>query len=178
MAKFPDWHTFSERPGPEDSDLLSPAAEVAALLQQQQAALAAAGKAEEQAKASGIKALVQQAVFVYRFEAALKLLAARLEPAVQKKLVSLRIIKDQMRDALQQEGIEIEDLLGKAYDEVAEHVEVQGWLHRAEFTSEVVAEVRIPVITYQGAIVQSGVVVMGAPTQSSEEQIHTSSMLD
>ena len=75
----------------------------------------------------------------------------------------LRVLKDQMLDALRASGLEIDVPLGQSFEQVAEAVHVDGWRHEAQFTGEVVAEVSEPIVRAGGALIRLGRVVMGAP---------------
>ena len=179
LGNFPDWSVFSEREEVVlDTELVSPAAEVAALLRRRQAALHEAQQAIAQERKTWLDVLAQQAAFVTqlavvlgRYESAITQVATQTPESqllLKRSYQALRIVKDQMLDALLQAGLEIEEPLGKGYDEVAEAVRVDGWLHRKEFTSEVVAEVREPIVRYSGVVVHMGCVVMGAPLEEEE----------
>ena len=173
-AEFPDWSVFSEREAPFDSELLSPASEVAAVLQWSHAALDEAQQAVEDVRREGLMALAEQAVLVVQLAAALDRYAPDFTQAsltnVQR---SLRIVKDQMLAAVNRAGLEIGVPLGKSFNEVADLVSVAGWRHHRNFSSEVVAEVLEPFVVYRGVPLRFGRVVMGAPPE--EETIEVTS---
>lgn len=162
--KFPNWQLFKERAVPLEIELLAPAAEVAGLLQRQMSALKTAQQAEAEAHAAAVKTLVQQANLVYQLAETLKRNEAALKEAGQEKAYrALRIQKDQMIEGLQKAGLTVETPLGKPFDGVADLVIVQGWRHHADFSAEVVAEVREPIVYHNDMLVQQALVVMGAP---------------
>lgn len=163
---FPNWSLFTGRPLPEEMELLSPAAEIAAVLQQSLLKLEAEKHARVNVEQEYITMLAQQAVFLAQFSTTLERHRPKLEDASLNKIYrSLRIVKEQMRTALEQAGFEIIEPQGKSFDEVAEMVDVIGWRHHADFPSEIVAEVVKPIILYKGQVVQNGSVVMGAPEE-------------
>ncbi len=179
LDNFPDWSVFSEREEVKlDTELVSPAAEIAVLLQRRQTALNEAEQALIHERHTWLDILARQAVHVAqlaivlgRFESTIHQIATQ-SPESQLQLKrsyhALRIVKDQMLDELQRAGLQIEEPLGKRYEEVAEFVSVEGWRHHKDFTSEVVAEVREPIVRYYGAVVRMGCVVMGAPLEEEE----------
>ena len=168
LAELPDWSAFGEREAPLDTELLSPAAELAAVLQVYRADLATVRAEVQQARLAGAAALAQQAVFVVQLAVALESYQAALaEASLSKVHRHLRIVKDQMLDALRGAGLEIVPLVGRSFDEIADLVDVQGWRHRPEFTSEVVAEELEPLVKYRGEVVRLGRVVMGAPPEAA-----------
>src|SRR6185312_12080200 len=120
-----DWSVFNERDLPEAVDLLSPASELAAILQVFQANLLREKKVAEDIHKEGLKILAQQAVFVVRLEAALERHKPKFEQASLNKVYrSLRIIKDQMLDALKGAGLKIVIPQGQPFDEVVDYIEV------------------------------------------------------
>ena len=161
--KFPDWSIFSEREVPADIEWLSPISEVATLLQASHTALNTKQQALEDTRQEGLAALAQQAVFIFQLETRLNQYKSKFEEAALTKVYrSLRIIKDQMLDALRNVGLEIINPLGKSFDEVADLVTVVGWRHDASFTMESVVEVLEPIICKGNTVIRSGSVMMGA----------------
>ena len=165
--KFPDWSLFKEREVPFEVELLSPASEVAALLQRYRTDVDAAEQNVEGVRNEGLAGLAQQAVFVIQLAAALDRYESDLKQASLTRVHRhLRVLKDQMLDALSSAGLEVVIPIGKPFDEVADSVHVEGWRHHEDFSSEVVAEVLEPIVKYRGALVRLGRVVMGAPPQN------------
>jgi len=167
-AKFPDWQAFSERELPElpfdVTDLLSPAMEISAALQRSSLVLLEEQRKAMEQQSAAIAALAQQAVFVFHLSILLERAESnQAETFPARNYRSLRIIKDQMLTALNNFGIAIENPHGRVYHEVASSVEIQGWRHHRDFVTEVVAEVREPIITFAGDLVHPGSVIMGAP---------------
>jgi hypothetical protein len=163
-AELPDWSAFAERPVLEEPGLLSPASEMAAVLQQYHADLEAVRQDVEAVRRDGLTALARQASFVVQLAAALTRYESIIAQASLKPVHRhLRVIKDQMLDALREAGLEIVEPLGKPYREVSELVQVEGWRHHADFASEVVAEALEPIVSFRGVLVRPGRVVMGAP---------------
>ena len=179
LDKFPDWSVFSEREVPFDVELLSPAAEVVAVLQGSQAALDEARQEVKDVRREYLEALAQQAVLVVQLAAVLDRYAPDYTQASLAKVHrSLRIVKDQMLDELGRAGLEIIIPIGKAFDEVAHSVNVDGWRHHEDFSSEVVAEVVEPIVTYRGDLVRPGRVVMGAPLEQNAKVMAATSGIE
>jgi hypothetical protein len=162
--ELPDWGVFAGRPTPEEITLLSPAAEMAALLQRYYADLYAAHQATEVTRGEGLAMLAQQAVFVTQMAATLERYKADLA-AVQLIHVyrHLRVVKDQMLDALRLAGLDMIAPLGQSFEQVADLVQIEGWRHGEQFDGEVVAEVLETIVLCQGALLRPGRVIMGAP---------------
>lgn len=162
------WTAFAPRPVAAERDLISPAAEVSALLQRYRTDVDAARSATDDARRAGRKALAEQAVLAVQVESALATYETKLNDASLGKVHQhLRILKDRMLEAARAGGLEVVRLAGRPWDEVAAMVEVDGWLHRAELDSEVVIEELEPVILSDGELVRGGRVVMGAPLQAA-----------
>lgn len=165
-----DWGAFAERPVPVEEDVLSPASELAALLQLHRADLDAAQEEGRQSRADGLARLARQAVLVFQLESALSRYKDQLEGAsfggVHRHL---RVLKDQMRDALREAEIEIIDPTGRPFDDVVDKVEVEGWRHGPQFEAEVVAQVAEPLVMHDGALLRPGRVVMGAPEENAPD---------
>ncbi len=168
--RFPHWDDFSEREVPlHSTELLSPASEVMSVLQHYHADLAQARQDIERTRNEYLAALAQQAIFVSQFETRLHDIEVILvQASLERVYRTLRIMKDQMRSALHDIGIDIENPLDKPYDQVKDWVEVEGWSHREELKAEVVVEVLKPIITYRGTLLRLGQVIMGAPLLDNE----------
>ena len=164
------WQAFVERGGPVEVEILSPASEMAALLQRYRADVDEACRNTAEARHQGLLALAEQAVFVFQLERALERYQAGFEEASQVKAFRhLRVLKDQMLDALSASGLGVEDPLGQSFDAIADAVHVEGWRHCSDFASEEVAETLEPVITHRTThtTLRLGRVIMGAPQQSA-----------
>ena len=160
------WNAFSERPVGAAGALASPASEMAAVLQRYRSDLDAAQAEVEAACRRGLEALAQQAVLAVRLEAALALYEPQLAGAsMEKAHQHLRILKDQMLAELAAAGVEPVRLEGRSYDEIAELVEVDGWLHRDDIEAEVVLEELEPAVRGGDEVIRIGRVVMGAPAE-------------
>jgi hypothetical protein len=162
------WSAFSTRPVAVRSDLVSPVAEMVAVLQRYRADVDAARAAVEDVRREGLKALAGQAVLAVRLEAALAAYQAKMADAsLGRAYQHLRILKDQMLEGLVAQELAVVRLLGRPYVEVAALVEVDGWLHRAELEAEVVVEELEPAVVSAGVLIRAGRVVMGAPLQAA-----------
>jgi hypothetical protein len=160
----PDWSVFTERETLPDPGMLSPAAEMAAALQQCRAAIEAAEQGAVKERARWLDVLAAQAVLIVRLEEALSFFEEELtEAGLARPHRHLRVLKDQMLDTLRHGGLEMVIPAGRPFDEVVDEVHVDGWLHEASFTAEVVARVVEPIVRADGVLVRMGRVVMGAP---------------
>jgi len=76
----------------------------------------------------------------------------------------LRLVCDQMRDALAAREVEFEELTGLPFDdEVIERADVDGWRRNESFDSEVVAETVTPVIRIRKRLYRRARIVAGGP---------------
>jgi len=175
-VSFPDWSVFSEREVPYEVELLSPASETAAALQQCVSDVRTAREETEDVRSSGLSKLASQAVLVVQFEKALAFYEADFQKtALIKVYRHLRVLKDQMLDALKAAELEIIVPVGSPFDEVADLVHVHGWRYDERYQAEIVAEVLEPLVRHRGRIVHLGRVIMGAPIQSIDQPIQTQS---
>lgn len=165
--RFIDWTLFSEREVTlEVHDLLSPASEVGAMLQHHEATLARLQQEAAHQQRASLQTLIQQAILVYKFAVRLDEVKSSLETRVYR---SLRLLKDQMFDALKVAGIEIEVPLGQPYQHIEDRVNAAGWRHQKEFTEETVIEVLEPIVLYQATPVHLGTVTVGVPLPDEME---------
>lgn len=167
--KFPDWSVFKERKLPEtlNLEIISPEIEMSILLRQYSNDAKKAREGVKESYYEGVNIAAKQAVYIVQLGAALEDYEPVLKGAsLQNIHRHLRIIKDQMLSALLQEGLEIIIPINKPFDEIADLVNVESWLHDEKFTSEMVAEVLEPIIYHKGSLIQMGRVVMGAPVNS------------
>jgi hypothetical protein len=170
---FPDWKAFRKREEVFlDTELLTPAAEMASIMGRYQAARLQAQQVAEEERQQLLDLLARQAVLVTHFGFMLEryeLAFSQQQPlgvsTLSKAYRSLRIVKAQMLDALQSKGLEIEVPIGKSYDQVDEVVNIEGWRHHKDYTSELVVEVIEPIVRYKGGLIQRGRVLMGAPLE-------------
>jgi hypothetical protein len=163
-ARFPDWNAFAEREAPVEAELLSPAAATASLLQLYHDSMRDAAAGRDEVQSAGLRALAQQAVFVFQLDTALQRYQPNLSEGPLVRIHRhLRVLKDQMMDALTSFGLEIDVPRSRPFEEIAELVHVDGWRHHEQFTAEVVAEVTEPIVKFGGVVVRLGRVVMGAP---------------
>jgi len=169
-GKFPDWSVFGERELPFTVDLLSPASEVAALLQLYRNELDRAQEETDKVQREWVKALALQAVFIFHLETALKRYEEQMQGPLAPAHRQLRILKDQMKDAICRADLEILVPQDLPFDAVADWVQVVGWRHREDFKEEVVAEVLEPIVTRRGGLVRLGRVIMGGPPPPPEPE--------
>jgi molecular chaperone GrpE (heat shock protein) len=163
------WSAFRERTASMDVELRSPASELAAVLQRHQQDLDAERDMTRRAVAAGIAVAAEQAVLVSQLGAVLKRGEEALATAGMTTMHrQLRIVQEQMADALGATDLVVVDPLGKPFDETAEMVDVVGWRHGAEYPGEVVAETIEPIVLHNGAVVRHGRVIMGAPQNNGE----------
>ena len=178
-ANFPDWSQFKERAVTNtDVNFVSMAAQMAALINERGNAVREGQRAVEDERKRWLEALAKQATLVVqltivldRYEATIAQHTQEPRTQLQRSYRSLRIVKDQMLDALRSAGLEVVIPLRKSFDELGETVRVENWIHHERFTAEVVAEVKEPVVYFEGTLVQQGRVVMGAPIEEELEAI-------
>jgi len=164
------WEAFAPRAAGMDVELATPAAELGAVLQRYRADLDAAQGAVADAERAGLDALARQAVLAFRLETALSEYEPQLRDAPLSSIHrQLRILKDQMLAELADAGIEVVRLAGRPYAEVASYVDVEGWRHRAEYESELVAEELEPAVRHGEHLLRLGRVVMGAPLTAAPD---------
>jgi hypothetical protein len=170
---FIDWTLFSEREVTlEVHDLLSPASEVGAMLQHQEATLARMQEEATNQQHTFLQTLIQQTILAYKFAVRLDEVKSSLERSSETRAYrSLRLLKDQMFDALKAAGIEIEIPLGQPYRDIEDRVNAEGWRHQKELTEETVIEVLEPIVLYQAKPVHLGTVTVGVP-QLDEPKDH------
>lgn len=169
MDELPDWSLFQERETLQlDEELLSPAAEITAVLRASAAKFASAEQLFREAEENNFTNLAQQAVLVVQFGMLLERSTPLFESAKaeQRELASiaksLQIIQKQMLSSLHRANLEIEIPLTKSYTEVAGRVEIERWQHSQDAVEEYVLEVIEPVIR-KGPLLRPGRVVMCAP---------------
>jgi len=165
------WGAFRERQRPPDVELLSPASELVAVLQRYRNDLDAERAAVRKAVASTLSIAIEQAVLAFHLA---QVLGRNEEALTEAGLAAvhrqLRIVKDQMLEALTGGGIEVADPLGRSFDDAADMVHVVGWRNGPEFSHEVVAETIEPIVLHEGKVVRQGRVIMGAPSYSGARQ--------
>ncbi|WP_067489636.1 hypothetical protein [Actinomadura hibisca] len=159
-----DWDAFAERPAPPELEIDSPAREVRAVLRRYQADLSAERGRARDATGDALAVAVDQGALVARLESALERHREALRAAGLGRVhLELRVLKDQMVEALRGGGVTFEDPAGRPLAEVADRVEVIGWRHAAGYPAEVVAETHDAVVLHRGTVVRPGQVTMGAP---------------
>ena len=169
QGESPIWASVREREVPRDDEMVSPVAEVASVLQRLHEQRLASNDETLRVREEGLRALAGQAVLTIQLEQALETYGDRLVEAGMKQVQRhLRVIKDQMLDALAAAGLEVGVPLGQPFDAVVDAVHVEGWRHDERFDAEVVAEVREPIVRSGGRVVHQGRVVMGAPPTRTE----------
>jgi hypothetical protein len=171
------WDAFAQREVPPVAgDFISPEGELISLLQRQEQELR---RSHEQAAAD--TARVREVVFgLAVFAGRLDQLTANAEdPMTAQGLRPLhrqfRVLKDQMLQALTDGGVEVRDPTGLPARQVMDWADVTGWVQRAEFTEEVVAQTHEQAVFHGGAVVRLASVVMGAPQPAGEAAETTSS---
>jgi molecular chaperone GrpE (heat shock protein) len=167
---FPDWEIFAKREVPYTPVLISPISEILALIQFYNAREELFKTRTKNDLDEKLKNLAYHAVLVYQFESALE----RYQPILNESNLGrihlhMRVLKDQMREALKTEGLEIIAPMDKSFEEVADFVTIDGWKRGAEFQTEVVIEVIEPIIAIHDRIIRLGRVVMGSPESSNPE---------
>jgi len=169
--RFIDWTLFSEREATlEVHDLLSPASEVGAMLQHHETTLTRMQQEAAEQQRASLQTLIQQAILVYKFAVRLDEVKNSLERSSETRAYrSLRLLKDQMFDALKAAGIEIEVPLGQPYRHIEDRVNAEGWRQQKELTEETVIEVLEPIVLHQATPVHLGTVIVGIPQPDEPE---------
>ncbi|MGI5168549.1 hypothetical protein ACQEU3_29805 [Spirillospora sp. CA-253888] len=158
------WDAFAERPAPAELEIDSPAREVRAVLRRYQADLSAERGRARDATGDALAVAVDQGALVARLESALERHREALRGAGLGRVhLELRVLKDQMVEALRGGGVTYQDPAGRPLAEVADRVEVVGWRHAAQYPAEVVAETHDVIVLHRGTVVRPGEVTMGAP---------------
>lgn len=183
MDDFPDWSVFQERETLAlAGELLSPAAEIAAVLRTTSARLARAEQLLREAEQNDFSRLAQLAVLAAQLGMLLErnagVFGGNAAVTHQEELASvyksLQIIQKQMLAFLRKAGLEIELPLAKTYAEVAGCVEIEEWQHHQNFVEERVIDVIEPVVR-KGLWLRAGRVVMGAPLAARPQNNHDES---
>ena len=162
------WAVFRERPEPAPAEMLSPASEMATVLQRYWLDLDGQRAANREAVADAHAAAAEQAVLVFQLSALLDDNADTFADAGLDRLHRrLRVLGNQMTQAVASTGLEVIDPAGLPFAEVAEMVQVIGWRHGPEFAHEVVAETVAPIVLHDVELVRPGRVIMGAPDKET-----------
>jgi len=163
------WDAFASREEVSAEPVFSPEAALEALLQRYRRDLDAARAEADEARAAGVAALGQQAVYVVQLAEALERYAPQLQAAnLGKAYVHIRLFKSQMLDALRDAGLEIEVPLRRPLRELAADVNIHGFRHLPGSTEEIVAEVLEPIVRQGTKLIHSGRVIVGAPNAVPE----------
>src|SRR5262249_19672739 len=115
-------------------------------------------------------ALGRIAVALYHWLPSSRELEARLETAGDKDSTArLRIVREEIAEALNTAAIKIVEAQGRPFSEVIDHVTVLGWRQQPGAIGEVVCQVIDPIVFFDGAILRRGKVVMAkAPSDPIE----------
>jgi hypothetical protein len=161
---------YRHREMPKDYVLLSPAAEVAALLKEHSAEKQKL-KAELARQAKELdQVLAEVTGLAYLFDEA----TARFQPALEEQGLKrmyreLRVLKDKLIQTLQEAGYTWRNPLGEPFEgDLPELVNVDGWRYDPEYEENRVAQVREPIILKNSILIKEGSVVVGAPEQSEQ----------
>jgi hypothetical protein len=156
---------YRHRELPQDFAMLSPAAEVAALLkehaadkQQWENDLVMREKACDKllAEVTSLAYLLDEAVA--RFETPLE------EQGLKRMHRELRVLKDKLIQTLLDSGYTWRDPMGELFEgDLPDLVNVDGWRYSPEYTENRIAQVREPIVLRNGIPIKEGSVVVGAP---------------
>ncbi|RFS86988.1 hypothetical protein D0T12_01650 [Actinomadura spongiicola] len=162
------WDAFDERPAPEEMEFDSPAKEMRAVLRRYMSALREERARRRDAVEEVLAVAVDQAVLVAQLEDVLERHRGALADAgLDRVHRELRLVREQMLDALRGGGVTVEELRGRPLAEVSDRVEVLGWLHSDEYAAEVVAQVHDAVVRHRGTVVRLGRITVGAPPRDA-----------
>ena len=164
---------YQHRELPKDYALLSPAAEVAALLKEYSAEKQKlkAELAEHEKDFDRLLALITD--LAYLFDDAI----ARSQPTLEEHGLKrmhreLRVLKDKLIQTLQEGGYTWRNPLGERFEgDLPELVNVDGWRYGPEYLENSVAQVREPIILKNGVPIKEGSVVVGAPEQLKQTDL-------
>jgi hypothetical protein len=168
---------YQHRALPPEYSVLSPAAEVAALLKEH-AAERAAWERELQARERGWVELTAAITGIaFLLDGATARFQEPLEAAGLRKIYrELRVLKGQLVQVLSDDGFTWEDPSGRPFeDPLVDRVHVDGWRYADGYAAPCVAEVREAIILRHGALVREGSIIVGAPHE--EFQMYPDSSL-
>lgn len=156
-------HTARELP--PNYALLSPAAEVAALLKDHAREKQAWANTSAQEGHKQDQLLGALTALVFHLEEAInRARTPMLERELKREHQELRLIKDQIVDLLKGAGFTWRNPQGERFEgDLPDQVSVDGWRHGSQFTETVIAQVREPIIRKGDQIVCEGKVTVGAP---------------
>lgn len=107
------------------------------------------------------RALARIGVALFQWNTAAAGIEAALTAGGQQEAVSrLRVAREEIAEALQEGGIEIDDPSGRTMAEVIDHANVRGWRQQEGAVGETVSQVVAPIIRHRGAVLLRGQVVM------------------
>ncbi|MFI6344678.1 hypothetical protein [Streptomyces sp. NPDC050560] len=160
-----DWDAFTERAVPTGlGETVSPEAELAGLLQRRQDDIGAARGVGAESTAKAQETLFELASLLGSLERVVQRAEGPMAESGHKRLHrQLRVLKDQMFQALADDEVEVRDPVGQPADAVADWVDPVGWRQGPQYTSEVVAQTDEPAVFHRGAVVRFARVIMGAP---------------
>jgi hypothetical protein len=116
-----------------------------------------------------VEALARIAVAIYHWQPAAHEMEAKLEAAGEKEAAArLRIAREEIAEALNDGGVEIEELQGKSFSEVIDRASVIAWRQQPGISGEMVCQVIEPVVRCAESIVRRGKGVMARAPQPPE----------
>ncbi|MBE2193184.1 MAG: hypothetical protein IAE83_03325 [Anaerolinea sp.] len=164
-------HTARELP--PNYTLLSPAAEVAALLKDHAREKQAWVNTSAQEGHKQDQLLGALTALVFQLEEAVnRARTPMVERELKREHQELRLIKDQIVDLLKGAGFTWRNPQGERFEgDLPDQVSVDGWRHGPQFAETVIAQVREPIIHKGDQVVREGKVTVGAPapTESDSE---------
>jgi hypothetical protein len=161
---------YRHRELPKDYTLLSPAAEVGALLQEHAAEKQQWKReaAEHDKKQNRILAEVTSLAYLLD-DAAARFQEPMEASGLKRAYRELRVLKDKLVQTLAEAGCTWRDPLGEPFEgDLPDLVNVDGWRYAPEYTENCVAQVREPIILRNGVPIKEGSVVVGAPDVDRE----------
>jgi hypothetical protein len=164
---------YHHRELPEGYRLISPAAEVAALLKQQ-----AADKRQRESDAAAdgealVRTLADITHLAYLLDGAVNRFEQPLLDAGLKKVYrELRVLRGQLNQILGDTGFTWHEPLREPFEgELPELVSVDGWRYGSQYEEPCVAEVREAIVLRDGTPVREGSVIIGAPEVEDEPEM-------
>lgn len=156
---------YRHRELPQDYALLSPAAEVAALLKDHAAEKQHWENDLTRQEKACDKLLAEVTSLAYLLDEAVTRFQSPLEEQGLKRMHrELRVLKDKLIQMLLEGGYTWRDPMGELFEgDLPELVNVDGWRYGLDYTENRVAQVREPIVLRNGVPIKEGSVVVGAP---------------
>ena len=161
---------YQHRELPQEYAILSPAAEVSALLKEHEQEKQQWRKDHEALVKQQDKLVAEITTLAYLLDEAV----GRCQPALEQQGLKrvyreLSVLKSKLVQVLQEAGYTWHNPIGEPFEgNLPDLVSVDGWRYGAAFPNNQVAQVREPIILRNNIPIKEGSVVVGAPETSPE----------